>query len=170
MLAVVSCLPKHRQLPFRSVICCAIVSVIAAGCGSSYTKADFVQRADGICTATTRVIRSLKPPEFAASSALQRRSSVAYFVHAASIVDKEARQLSSLAVPPETAAQRRVRRRWLASVQASAAQLKALAKATGTGDTSGVTAANQKLAANPVVELAAQYGAHACAGPGATYK
>jgi hypothetical protein len=155
---------------FRSVICCVIVSVVAAGCGSSYTKADFIQRADGICTATTRVIRSLKPPQFAASSVLQRRSSVAYFVQAASIVNKEARQLSSLAVPPETAAQRRVRRHWLASVQASAAELKALAKATGTGDASAVTAADQKLAANPVVTLAAQYGAHACAGPGATYK
>jgi hypothetical protein len=162
--------PKHRRSRFRSVICCVVVSLLAAGCGSSYTKADFVKRADGICTATTRIIRSLTPPQFGAGSALQRRSSAAYFRHAAAIVEKEARQLSALPKPPANAAQRHVRSQWLAAVRDSAGELRSLADATAAGNSSAVTAANRRLAANPVVALATRYGSKACAGPGATYQ
>jgi hypothetical protein len=174
MLALVFFVHKHGRFRFRSVKCLLIVSVLAAvlvaGCGSSYTRADFIQRADGICTGTTRAVRLLKPPQFGQASVQQQRSSGAYFGHAASLVKSEARRLSALPVPPETGAQRRVRVQWLAAVHDSAAALQALAEATSKGDTAATTAANQRLAANPVVRLAARYGAHACAGPGATYK
>jgi hypothetical protein len=174
MLALVLLNRKHRGFSFRSVVCVVIVSSafggLVAGCGAGYTKADFIQRADGICTGTTRAARLLKPPQFTATTQVQRRSSAAYFRSVAAVVKRESQRLSALPVPPGSAAQRRLRVRWLAATHDSASELLALGQATAAGDTSAVTAANVKLAANPVVKLAAQYGAHACAGPGATYK
>jgi hypothetical protein len=174
MLGSVFLGPKHRRFRLlavtRGFATCVVVGVCVAGCGSSYTRADFIQRADGICTGATRDVRLLKPPEFAAGSEAQQRSSAEYLQSAASIVRREAIRLTGLPKPPETAAQRRLRVSWLAAAHASATDLRALASATAAGDTAAATAANAKLAANPVVKLAAQYGARACAGPGATYK
>ncbi len=174
MLALMLSIPKHRRSTFLSVKCLSaaavLVGLLVAGCGGSYTRADFIQRADGICTGTTRQIRLLRPPQFGATTVLERRSSARYLIDAAELVKQEARRLSALPRPPENASQRRLRSRWLAEVHSSATELLALASATSTDDAAAMSSAEGKLAANPVVKLAGEYGARACAGPGATYR
>jgi hypothetical protein len=149
----------------------ALLGALAlASCGSSYTKQDFVQRASGICTDTTRSLRLLTPPSFSGSAAANQKSLATYLEGAAPIVGRESRRLSALPRPSQSAAQARLLRHWLTAVKSSAAGFKKLAAAAQGGDAEAESAANAELAANPVVRLAASYGAHACAGPGATYK
>ena len=145
-----------------------LAAVVLAGCGSSYTRADFIRRADGICLTTTRAVRSLPPPRFTGTTQ-QRRSLGAYLMRLAPLVQAEARRLAALPKPPDGPGRRRLLARWLAAVRVSGDELAQLGAATGTGRAGAVARISGELASAPVVRLARRYGARACSGPGATY-
>ena len=65
-----------------------------AGCGSKYTKSDFVARADGICTNAVREIRSLNTPTATADQALSQ-----YLADVLPIVQSETTQIRALKRP-----------------------------------------------------------------------
>lgn len=146
----------------------AVLAVALAGCGSSYTRRDFVQRADGICLATTRAVRSLPSPAFTGTAEQQRRSLGRYLARVAPLVQKQARRLSALPRPPGGSHEQKSIGRWLTAAHESADLLAHLAYVARTGDASAVADADAQLAAVPVVHLAANVGARSCAGPGAT--
>jgi hypothetical protein len=148
---------------------CLAIGAVVAGCGTQYTKHDFIKRADGICLSTTRSVRSLPQPQFTGSAAQQQRSLSSYLSRVSALVSAEARHLAALPKPPGRPAQRALLRRWLAAVHATAAGIQVLAAAAHSGNAETVSAAKAALAAVPVVSLASRYGAKDCAGPGATY-
>jgi hypothetical protein len=147
----------------------ALLALCVAGCGSHYTKQDFVSRANGICLSTTRAARSLTPPQFTGTAAQQRRSLGRYLTHVAPLVQSQARRLAALPKPPATKREYRLLDRWLAAEHTSALSFKNLAVAASSGSAQAVADASAQLSAVPVVRLASQYGAHDCAGPAASY-
>jgi hypothetical protein len=165
--------PKHGLSPFGSVVrgsaTCAVIGALIAGCGTPYTKQDFVKRADGICLSTTRAVRSLTPPQFTGSAAQQQRSLSQYLGRVSPLVRAEARHLAALPKPPGRPAQLALLQRWLAAEHATASGIQVLAAAARGGNSEEVSAASSALAAVPVVMLASRYGVKDCAGPGATY-
>jgi hypothetical protein len=173
MLALVLQPSKHGRSRFRSAIyvffVTASVGVLLAGCGSSYTKADFVHRANGICLSTTRAERLLTPPEFSGTDAQKQQSVSAYLARVSGLVRTEAGRLRALPTPPGRPPELKLLNRWLAAVRASASGLQVLGAAEKGGNRGAITAATAALAALPVVTLASRYGAKDCAGPGATY-
>lgn len=145
------------------------MALALSGCGSSYSKHDFIQRAEGICLSTTRAVRSLAPPEFTGTAEQQRQSLGAYLARVSPLEQRQARRLSALPKPPGGRREQQLIERWLTAVHESADELSHLAGVARNGDASGVADARDQLAAVPVAHLATEVGAHACAGPGATY-
>jgi hypothetical protein len=147
----------------------AVLALALAGCGGHYTKQNFVQSADGICLSTTRAVRLLTAPQFTGTAARQQQSLGKYLTRVAPLLQSKQRRLAALRKPPGTKREQRLLAQWLAAEHASAISFKKLAVATSSGNSGAVANAGAELAAVPVVRLAAQYGAHACAAPGATY-
>lgn len=153
----------------RLLVALVFVVTCLVACGSSYTKADFVTRAEGICLTTTRAIRSLNSPSFTGTPAEQRVSLGGYLVKVARRVSSEARHLSSLRKPPGTRREARLLGRWLAAVRESGNELADLGTAAGTADPTTVARSTAALGRLQVVDLARDYGVRGCAGPSASY-
>jgi hypothetical protein len=173
MLAPVFSRLKHGQFAFRSVVpavaICVVIGALVAGCGSQYTKHDFIKRADGICLNATRALRSLTTPQFTGSAVQQRMSLSRYLARVSRIVSAESASLAKLPKPPGRPAESALLKRWLHAVKASASEIHVLGDAEHAGNAGFIAAARSALAALPVVTLASRYGAKDCAGPGATY-
>jgi hypothetical protein len=169
----VSSIPKHGRFALRSPICVlfvtALVGMLVAACGSTYTRADFIRRADGICLSTTRALRSLTPPQFTGSAVQQQLSLSRYLARVSPLVSAESRRLAGLPKPPGRPADAALLQRWLRAVHDSASDIHVLGDSERAGDPAFIAAARTALGALPVVKLASRYGMKACAGPGASY-
>jgi hypothetical protein len=173
MLTLVFSRFKHGRFAFRSVVpalaICVVIGALVAGCGTQYSKRDFIKRADGICLNTTRAVRSLTTPQFTGSAVQRRLSLSRYLARVSRLVSAESHSLAKLPKPPGRPAEQALLQRWLHAVQASASDLHVLGDSERAGDPAFIAAARSALSAVPVVALASRYGAKDCAGPGATY-
>jgi hypothetical protein len=154
--AAPSVLGVSRKL--RRAALLATVAAIAAGCGgASYTKRDFVARADAICAAAVRNARAVEPGALAAS-----------YAALAAVVESEQRQLHSLRRPPGRARERALLGRYFAALDGVVSDFRRLASAAAAGDAQGVAEAEAALRSSPVSALAASYGLSSCGTPGST--
>ena len=147
----------------KAIVAVLSLAVLPAGCGSKYTKSDFVARADGICTNAVREIRSLKTPTATAGQELHALSQ--YLAKVLPIVQSEASQIRALKRPGED---QTALDRYLSAQAEVVAEYGRLAAAARRGDQQGVASAKAKLQTSPVAGRAAQYGLHACGTPGGT--
>jgi hypothetical protein len=139
------------------------LAALLAGCGSKYTKSDFVARADGICTNAVREIRSLNPPSSTGDQGLRALSQ--YLAKVLPIVQSEASQIRALKRP---SGDQPLLDRYLSAQAEVVAEYRRLAAAAKRGDEQSAASAEAKLQASQVTALAAQYGLHACSTPGGT--
>jgi hypothetical protein len=150
-----------------------LIAALLGGCGS-YSKADFVARADAICTSATRQERSLGPPNFSGTATVRTRSLAAYLDREAAIVTSEAKQIARLQRPSGRRRSRAALNAYLRALATAAADFRRLAAVAGSPPRPAVarrvSAAEATLATDPVATLAAAYGMLACAGPGATIR
>jgi hypothetical protein len=153
--------PDVRRL--EAIVVVVSLAALLAGCGSKYTKSDFVARADGICTNAVREIRSLNSPSATGGQELHALSQ--YLAKVLPIVQSEASQIRALKRPSgDTAALER----YLAAQAEVVAQYRRLAAAAKRGDEQAVATAEARLQASSVTELAARYGLHDCGTPAGT--
>jgi hypothetical protein len=158
--------PLHSRglRPLATAVALAAVSVGLAACGSSYTKQNFVDRANGICTdalAQTRAIAPTGAPE-------SNRALAAYLRRVLPIVQQEASQLRALRRPPGSDADNAALDRYLSALDGEVAATKRLRDAAARGDGDGVSAAENDLQSSEAASLAARYGLKSCASPGST--
>lgn len=132
---------------------------IAAGCGSSYTRSDFVARANAICAGALRDVRAIAPP----GGGLGK-----YMAGVLPIVESEVSELRALRPPPESASDRELLERYRTALAATVAQYRQLAASADQGDPQGVADAEAALRASPVDSLALSYGLRTCGNAGAT--
>ena len=152
-------IPGHR--PGRRLAALAAVLVAAAavaGCGSSYTKSDFIARADAICASALRQTRSIAP-----TSALSE-----YVAAVLPIVQSEATQLRALKSPPQDAHDKAALTKYFGALTQEMENYRKLGAAAKRGDGQGVTNAEAALRASPAASLATAYGLRSCGTPGAT--
>jgi hypothetical protein len=147
----------------EGIVAVLLLAALLGGCGSKYTKSDFVARADGICTNAVREIRSLNSPTAAPGHELRALSQ--YLGKVLPIVQSEVSQIRALRRPDGDQA---ALDRYLSAQAKVVAEYRRLAAAAKRGDEQGVASAEAKLQASPVAALAAQYGLHACGTPGGT--
>ncbi len=159
--------PAYRHCVGTLAAGLALIAVVA-GCGSAYTKRDFIARADAICAGTLRELRSIPPPSFGQSTASQGPSLAAYLAGAVPVLASESRQLEALRRPPPNAGDSAALTRWLGALAQVVQDYRALSAAAHRGDAQGVASAEAALRASPVATLAASYGLGSCATPGAT--
>lgn len=149
----------HR--PSRSLAAIAAVLVAAAaiaGCGSSYTKSDFIARADAICASALRQTRSIAP-----TSALGE-----YVGAVLPIVESEATQLRALKSPPQDARDKAALAKYFGALTQEVENYRKLGAAAKRGDGQGITNAEAALRVSPAASLATGYGLRSCGTPGAT--
>jgi hypothetical protein len=144
-----------------------LVLVLLAGCGS-YTKHDFIARADAICASTVRQTRLIAPPSFTHVPAERLKALAAYAAQVLPLVRSEASQLGGLRRPTEAAADRAALVSFLTAFGQVVADYQGLATAASAADAAGVARAEASLTGNPVASLAARYGLRSCGTPGAT--
>jgi hypothetical protein len=140
---------------------------VLAGCGS-YTKHDFIARADAICASTVRQTRLIPPPSFGRDPAQRLRALAGYVARVLPLVRAEATQLRSLRRPTQSAAERASLAGFLAAFAAVVGDYQNLATATSAGDGAGVARAEASLTTSSVGALAAGYGLRSCAAPSST--
>jgi hypothetical protein len=150
-----------RPVPTTALITLAL---LVAGCGGSYTKQDFVDRANAICASALRQTRAISPP----SAPQKNRALAEYLTQALPIVQSEADQLRGLRRPPGTDRDRAALTRYLAALTQQVTAIRRLKTAAVGGDSQGVATAEAALSATQVSPLAASYGLRSCATPGGT--
>jgi hypothetical protein len=143
------------------------LAALAAGCASSYSKHDFVARADGICGNAVRAIRSLAPPK-ATGGSVALSALASYFGKLVPIVASESAQLHALRRPGGSSQDRATLDRYLTALSQAVSEYRAVSAAAKRGDRQGLSEAEAVLLANPVTALATRYGLTACATPGTT--
>jgi hypothetical protein len=142
-----------------------LAAITVAGCGSSYSKADFISRADAICETAFRQTHTIAPPAAGGGAAQQLTALASYLQRVTPVVESETSDLSKLRRP---AADRALLERYLAALRAAVAQYRELGRAAAAGDVSGVAEAESALAAGDAQALAARYGLRSCGDAGAT--
>jgi hypothetical protein len=152
---------------FVPVTTALLALAILTACGS-YTKHDYIARADAICASTVRQTRLIAPPSFANAPAERLQALAGYVVHVLPLVRGEATQLRGLRQPSQTAADRATLATFLTAFGQLAAGYQSLATAASAGDAAGAARAEAALTASPVGSLAARYGLRSCGTPGAT--
>ena len=143
-------------------------SALVAGCGGSYTKRDFVARADAICASALRQLRSIPPPSSSPSAAPPAGAPAGYLATVLAVEQSQYRQLRALRRPAQDNVGRAKLTRWLASLTRVVEDYRELATAAQRGNAEGVSSAEAALRASPVGSLAASYGLSSCASPGPT--
>lgn len=149
----------------RLSLAAAATIVCVAGCGSKYTKQDFVARANAICTDTLSQTRSIPP---VATGTPKNRALSAYLAHLVPIVESEAKQLHALKPPPQTDREKAQLTSYFAALDGVVRGFRELQSATGSGDPQAIADAEAVLRASPVEARAAAYGLRACAAPTGT--
>jgi hypothetical protein len=145
------------------------VGCVLGGCGS-YTKQDFIARADAICTSTVRGTRLIPPPSFTKAGGEQLRALAGYTARVLPLVQAEATELRGLPRPAGgAAADRTTLTGFLGAFTALVGAYRDLELAASRADPPGVARAEAALALNPVAALAARYGLRSCGTAGATY-
>jgi len=130
-----------------------------AGCGgSSYTKHDFVTRADAICAGALRQARSITPGT----------SLPTYLAQFVPVLESEASQLQALRRPPDTVRDHATLAHYFAALQQTVTEYRQLEAAAKGGDQQAVSNAEAALGASPVYSLATSYGLSSCGSPGST--
>jgi hypothetical protein len=140
---------------------------LLAGCGS-YTKHDFIARADAICASTVRQTRLIRPPTFTSVPVERLRALAGYAAQVRPLVGAEATQLRGLRRPTQGAADRATLASFLTAFGQIVVDYQSLTAAASAADASGVARAEALLTASPVASLAARYGLRSCGTPGAT--
>jgi hypothetical protein len=156
--------------PVTRVLLACLLAVLLGACGGSYTKADFIRRADAICAAQLRALRALVPPSFGGPQEHRRLALAAYTTSAFRILRSEATQLRALKVPGESSSQTTLLQGYLAALDRALSEYASLAAAERAGRTEAASAAQASLGANPATNLAARYGLRSCSSSGATYR
>ncbi len=161
--------PRLYPRPVRFVRGTAGLLALAllVGCGS-YTKHDFIARADAICASTVRLTRLIPPPTFTRVPAERLRALAGYAAQLLPLVRAEATQLRGLRRPTQGAADKATLASFLAAFGLVVADYQSLATAATAADAAGVARAEASLSASPVAALAARYGLRSCGAPGAT--
>ncbi len=144
-----------------------LVLALIAGCGS-YTKHDFIARADAICASTVRQTRLIPPPSFTRVPAERLHAVAGYVSQVLPLVRAEAAQLRDVRKPTQGAADRATLGSFLAAFGQVLASYQSLATAASAGDAASVARAEASLSASPVAALAARYGLRSCGTPGGT--
>ncbi len=143
-----------------------LLAALLAGCGgSSYTKSDFIARADAICTKTLRQTRAITPPP---SASQPGGALAAYLGQLVPLVQSEAGQVRALRRPPGSDRDRLTLSQYLTALAQVAAAYRRLEAAAKSGDTQAVANVEATLRASPAASLAATYGLRICGNPGTT--
>lgn len=144
----------------------ALAASLSACGGSSNTKADFVARADAICTKTLSQTRAITPP---VSSTQPGGALAAYLGQVVPLVQSEAGQIRALKRPAGGTAQDRLMlSQYLAALGQVVVAYRQLEAAARRGDTQAIATVEATLRANPAATLAASYGLRSCGTPGST--
>ena len=144
------------------------VAVLVAACGGGhqYTKADFVARANAICTKTLSQTRAITPP---ASTSQPGSALSAYLGELVPLLQSEADQIRGLDHPTGgTAQDRRTLSQYLTALGQVVASYRQLEAAAKRGDAQAIASVEATLRANPASDLAASYGLRSCGTPGST--
>lgn len=156
---------RARSLrPFATAVALAAIALGTPACGSSYTRQDFVDRANGICTDALAQTRAIAP----AGAPQSNRALATYLRQVLPIVQHEASQLRALRRPPGSEADKTALTHYLAALDGEVVATKRLRDAAARGDGDGVSAAETDLQSNQAEALAAKYGLKSCAAPGST--
>ena len=162
--------PRARAI--AALLMLLVTGLLAAGCGSTVTKHDYIARADAICAAAVRQTRSIPPPVAASSAGARPRAlalALAQYVRRVTpIAASELAQLESLKRPHGSASDAAALRRYLVALRAAVDNYRALGAAAAAGDGGGVRDAEAALAGSRVTALASAYGLRACGRPGGT--
>ena len=150
------------------VLLALLCACVLTGCGSSYTKHDFVARADAICASAVSDARAIPPPILSGTGPAQLSALAHYLAVVVPIYELEARQLRELKRPQQSATDRVELSRFLAAVSEAASEIRNLAAAAERQDAQGVTSAEATLQANEAGSLASRYGVRSCGAPSAT--
>lgn len=144
------------------------VAILASACGGArhYTKADFVARANAICTKTLNQTRAITPPP---STAQPGGAFAAYLGKLVPLVQAEADQIRALKRPTgATARERRMLSQYLAALGQVVTAYRELEAAAKRGDAETIASVEATLRANPAADLATSYGLRSCGTPGTT--
>ena len=159
--------PPRRLRRVGTIVVLTAVAALPAGCGS-YTKSDFIARADAICASSVRQTRTISPPSFGRTAAEQLSALGDYLNRVLPIARSEVSQLRGLKLPKQTAAEGATLAGYLVAVGRAVGDYQALAAAAARADARGVSDAEAALRASPAATLAARYGLRSCSAPGAT--
>jgi hypothetical protein len=152
---------------FARILAVAAAAVLLCGCGS-YTKQDFIARADAICVSTVRSTRLIAPPSFTGGGS-QLQALAHYTAKVLPLVRAEATKLRALPRPKGAAVDTTRLAQFVTAFSGVAADYQDLETAAAKGDAAGVSRAEAALKASPVASLAAAYGLRSCGTAGATY-
>ncbi len=145
-----------------------LAGLVIAGCGS-YTKADYVQRAEGICTSTLDAVRRLAPPDQSGSTAHRDSSLTAYLNRVLPLMQRQLKRLRALPRPSQSQIQERALNAYLAGLRSSVAQFIVLTAAARSSTAGVVNSIAASLATEQLSRLARAYGLKTCSSSGATY-
>jgi hypothetical protein len=147
----------------RALVLATACLALLSGCGS-YTKQDFIDRADAICAAAQHQIREVTPPADTSLTAL-----TGFLAQVLPIAQKESRQLHALKRPGGGRPRDPQRlTRFLAAEAAAVSGYARLLDAAHSGDARRVADVESALAENRSTALAAAYGLRDCGAPRAT--
>jgi hypothetical protein len=152
----------HRRSPTVATLACAL---LLAGCGSKYTKHDFVARANGICTNALRDARSIAPPDTASG---KDAALAHYLAKLVPILESEQAQLRKLKRPAQTDAESAALDGYFKALAAQVTATQRLLAAARSDDSQGISAAEAALRSDAIAAAAARYGLTACGTPGGT--
>jgi hypothetical protein len=155
--------PSAARLP-HAVVALGLATLIA-GCGTAYSKQDFVTRADAICNNAVRDTRSIAP----AGAATRRDAALAgYAARLLPILESERNQLHGLKLPPQTATERATLTGYFKALSEQIDATRRLMLAARDRDADAIVNAEAALSANRAAPLATRYGLRSCGNPGGT--
>lgn len=155
----------HRTARLCGLLAVAVLVSACGGGNTHYTKADFVARANAICTKTLSQTRAITPP----ASTRPGDALAAYLGQLVPLLQTEANQIRALKRPSGgTAQDRRVLTHYLAALGQVVGAYRRLETAARRGDAQTIANVEATLRDNPAADLATSYGLHSCGTPGAT--
>jgi hypothetical protein len=134
-----------------------LVAVVAAGCGatassSQTTKAEFVERANAVCTKATQLGRKLHAPK-------DLTETTSFLENARALIARTGRELQAISPPANS---RAAYRRFLAAISEEAHSMTELLRAARAGDKARYQATTKKMEANTVNRQATALGLSEC--------
>lgn len=154
-----------RHALISGLVTVALLLSACGGSGSHNTKADFVARANAICTKTLNQTRAITPP----ASTQPGGALAAYLGRLVPLLQSEADQIRALKRPTTgTAQDRQVLSQYLAALGQVVVAYRQLETAAKHGDAQTIATVEATLRSNPAADLAASYGLRSCGTPGTT--